>query len=309
MPTPHPGDETRSEWMHRCVPIVLEDGTASTQNQAVAICSSMWEDAGKTAAAPLEHRAVRLLETKATDEVGRFSGYGAVFGNEDSTGDVIQRGAFADSLREWKARGKLPPMLLQHGGGPFGGGASDLLPVGQWRAMAEDPRGLHVEGQLFALGTEKGQYLYEGLKSGVLDGLSIGYRTRDAKAKRPGDVRMLTNLDLWEVSIVTFPANAQARVMAVKALTPANLRDVEDFLYRDLKDELGFSHVTAKRVVASIRKYLHRDGGGDDPAREHRDGAAADESDRVLEALADMQSAVLSHALQRLTSTIAARRD
>jgi uncharacterized protein len=304
MPTPHPGDESQSEWMHRCVPIVLDDGTADSQEQAVAICLNMWRDATKQADGPLEHRAVRLLETKAADELGRFSGYGAVFGNEDSTGDVIQRGAFADTLREWKARGKLPPMLLQHGA--FGAATTDLLPVGQWQRMAEDPRGLHVEGQLFALGTEKGQYLYEGLKSGVLDGLSIGYRTRDAKAKRPGDVRTLTNLDLWEVSIVTFPANAEARVLAVKALTPENFREVEAFLYRDLED-LRFSHGDAKRVVASLRKYLHRDGGGD-PAREHRDGAAAEESDRVLEALGDLQSAVLSHALQRLTSTIAARR-
>ena len=87
---------------------------------------------------------------------GTFSGYGAVFGNRDSYGDVIDKGAFKSTLREWEEKGKLPPMLLQHGGGIFGGGADDMLPVGKWTAMEENARGLKVEGQLFALGTSAG---------------------------------------------------------------------------------------------------------------------------------------------------------
>src|SRR5688572_5019121 len=64
----------------------------------------------------------------STVKVGAFSGYGAIFGNEDAYGDVIERGAFSTSLQEWKGTGKLPPMLLQHGGG-FMGGADDLVPI------------------------------------------------------------------------------------------------------------------------------------------------------------------------------------
>ncbi|MGE3651811.1 MAG: HK97 family phage prohead protease, partial [Reyranellaceae bacterium] len=127
------------------------------------------------------------FDGSATD--GSFSGYGAVFGNVDTYGDVIEGGAFKDTLRTWEDKGKYPPMLLQHGGG-FLGGADDLLPVGKWTSMAENSRGLKVEGQLFALQTERGQYLYEGLKSGALDGLSIGYRAKEfVLGTKPGEPR------------------------------------------------------------------------------------------------------------------------
>jgi len=246
----------------------------------------------------MERRDIRLLETKASTETpGRFSGYGAVFGNVDATGDVIKAGAFADSLGEWQRRGKWPPMLLQHGGGLFGGGAEDMLPVGEWLDMEENTRGLKVEGQLFALGTEKGQYIYEGLRAGALDGLSIGFQTREAiSGTRAGEPdRLLTNIDLWEVSIVTFPANPKARVTAVKAITLDTLRRLEDHLYRDLRDG-GFSHPDAKRVIASIRTYLQRDAGED--TDEQRDAAAAGVLTDRLESLQ------LDAALHGLLATI-----
>jgi HK97 family phage prohead protease len=233
----------------------------------------------------MERRDIRLLDTKASaDTPGQFAGYGAVFGNVDATGDVIQAGAFSDTLKEWKSRGKLPPMLLQHGGGVFGGGAEDMLPVGEWTSMEENRRGLKVEGQLFALGTEKGQYIYEGLRAGALDGLSIGFQTRESiTGTRAGEPdRILTNLDLWEVSIVTFPANPKARVTAVKALTLDTLRDLEGYLYRDLQ-EFGFSKSDAKRAIATIRKYLQRDAGEDSDGQ--RDAAAAGEFNEHLEML------------------------
>lgn len=247
----------------------------------------------------MERRDVRLLETKAADTPGRFSGYGAVFGNVDATGDVIQAGAFRETLGDWKSRGKWPPMLLQHGGGVFGGVAEDMLPVGQWTDMEENRRGLKVEGHLFALGTEKATYIYEGLKSGALDGLSIGFQTRESiTGTRPGEPdRILTNIDLWEVSIVTFPANPKARVTTVKSLTLDTLRELEQFLRDDLRD-VGFSHTDAKRVVAALRKYLQRDAG--EPEREQRDAAAAGALSERLESLR------LGDALQGLLTTLAA---
>ncbi|MGE0425419.1 MAG: HK97 family phage prohead protease [Reyranellaceae bacterium] len=186
------------------------------------------------------------FDGSATD--GTFSGYGAVFGNVDTYGDVIESGAFKETLRAWEDKGKYPPMLLQHGGG-FLGGADDLLPVGRWTAMQENSRGLKVEGQLFALQTERGQYLYEGLKSGVLDGLSIGYRAKEfVLGTKPGEPRRrLKSVDLVELSIVTFPANDRARVGSVKAAdTIRTIREFEDFL----RDAGGFSHAAAKAIAA-----------------------------------------------------------
>lgn len=252
----------------------------------------------------MERQEVRLMETKASPEQpGRFSGYGAMFGNLDMAGDVIQAGAFQDTLGEWKARGKLPPMLLQHGGGMFGGTAEDMLPVGEWLSMQENRRGLQVEGQLFALGTEKGTYIYEGLKAGVLDGLSIGFQTREAVAgTRAGEPdRTLTNIDLWEVSIVTFPANPKARVTTVKALTVDTLRELERFLHRDL-EEIGFSERDAKRVIASLRKYLQRDAG--ETTGVQRDAAPTGELTNLLEAVRQGEQLLLADALQGLLSTM-----
>lgn len=153
----------------------------------------------------------------AASSPGTFTGYGAVFGNVDSHGDVIEKGAFASSLRAWKAKGKLPPMLLQHGG--FFASVDDALPVGKWISMEEDTRGLKVEGQLFALDTERGRYLHEGLKSGALDGLSIGYRAkRSVMGTRSGEPRRrLQEIDLFELSIVVFPSNDEARIGTAKA--------------------------------------------------------------------------------------------
>lgn len=177
---------------------------------------------------------------------GVFSGYGAVFGNLDSYGDLIERDAFKKTLREWEDKGKYPPMLLQHGGGMFAGGADDLLPVGRWTLMEENAKGLKVEGELFALGTERGQYLYEGLKAGVLDGLSIGFRTRRfTNGTKPTEPRRtLHEIELVELSIVTFPANDKARVGSVKAAQ--TIREFEAFL----RDVGGYSHAAAKAIAA-----------------------------------------------------------
>lgn len=203
----------------------------------------------------IEHKDVGLMEVKlAGDEVGTFSGYGAVFGNVDGHGDVIESGAFGETLAAWKLRGKWPKMLLQHGG--FGLTLDDMMPVGQWTDMREDRKGLKVEGRLFAMNTERGQYVYEGLKSGELDSLSIGYETIDSRSEsRDGDhIRVLTNIKLWEVSIVTFPANDKARISSVKRLTLEELRELE----AKLRDG-GLSQREAVTASAIFKKWLQRD--------------------------------------------------
>lgn len=236
--------------------------------------------------AGMDRKSVRLLEAKVDDDQGSFSGYGAIFGTEDTLGDVIQKGAFKATLKAWKGRGKFPPMLLQHGqGGGFfgGGGAEDLLPVGQWTEMREDDSGLPVRGKLFALNTDKGQYIYEGLKSGVLDGLSIGYKTKQFVAgTRAGEPeRTITEVDLWEVSIVTFPANTQARVTAVKNLSLEQVRDLEGALR-----EGGLSQKDRQWAVTAFKRLLQREAGA--PISTHREHAVPADSDQELVELLEL---------------------
>ena len=189
---------------------------------------------------------------------GVFSGYGAAFGNADLYGEVIAKGAFKKSLREWEERGKWPPMLLNHAGGfLFGGSADDKTPIGVWDHMEENTKGLKVEGHLIGLGTDRGQYILEGLKEGALDGLSIGAVVRQAiNPSKAGERRTLTDLDLWEVSIVTFPANPKARVTAVKSMTAEQLRDLEAAL-RDA----GLSRKDAVIASSAFKAWLQRDAG------------------------------------------------
>lgn len=179
---------------------------------------------------------------------GEFAGYGAVFGNVDAVGDVIQEGAFKSTLADWSQSGKLPPMLLQHGG--MGLTDGDQMPVGKWTKMSEDSRGLYAEGRLINLDTERGKTVYGALKEGVLDGLSIGYRAKEfALRSKPDEPRRtLKAVDLIELSIVTFPANGKARISQVKSAAEIEtIRDFEKFL----REVGGFSHTQAKAIAAS----------------------------------------------------------
>ena len=158
---------------------------------------------------------------------GTFEGYGAVFGNVDSYGDVIAKGAFKGTLSDWRKKKSLPKMLLQHGG--WGITDRDGIPVGKWEAMEEDDHGLQVKGRVINLDTEGGKSLYGALKEGVLDSMSIGYFAKEfSLGTKPDEPRRtLKKVDLVEVSIVTFPANDQARITAVKSLDDATIREFE----------------------------------------------------------------------------------
>jgi len=201
---------------------------------------------------------VSSFEFKTTDSaLGAFEGYGSVFSNEDYDGDMMMPGAFTKTLADYKTRGKMPKMLLNHGGlgGFFSAPApEDLIPVGKWISMSEDAHGLQCKGQLINLDTETGKRLYGAMKEGQLDGLSIGYRmkdfTRGAKENEPR--RTIKAVDLIEVSPVTFPANTAATITAVKSGTSP--RDIR-FLEAVLRDA-GLSRTEAKAVLAGGFKSL-----------------------------------------------------
>lgn len=205
------------------------------------------------------------LEVKFADAEtpGLFEGYGAVFGNLDSYGDVIQKGAFRDSLKDWGKSKRLPPMLAQHGG--WGMTDTDGLPIGKWEAMSEDDTGLYVKGRLINLDTERGKQLYGAMKEGVLDGMSIGYRAKEfALGTKPEEPRRtLKKIDLVELSVVTFPANGAARVTSIKSAGDiATIREFEEALINGTLPALSAKE--AKAMLAGGFKALRteRDAGG-----------------------------------------------
>lgn len=214
------------------------------------------------------------LEVKFADEgtPGAFEGYGAVFGNVDAYGDVIQKGAFKETLRDWNKQKKLPPMLVQHGGWMMTD--MDALPVGKWEAMSEDDTGLYVKGRIINLDTERGKTIYGNMKEGTLDGMSIGYRAKEfTLGTKPDEPRRtLKKIDLMEVSVVTFPANGKARVASVKSL--ADL-DIEDF--REIEASLrtkGLSRTDAAKAISGLKDWLRRDAGA--PGTDPRDEGTAE---------------------------------
>lgn len=145
---------------------------------------------------------------------GRFSGYASVFGNRDSHDDLIERGAFERSLEEWRVKGRAPHMLLQHGHA-----INTDTPIGQWTLIREDARGLYVEGQLLALDTDLGRQLLSLLRGGVLTGLSIGFRPRRWRKSTEigGPKRILTEIFIFEISLVTEPSNPETFIQPLAA--------------------------------------------------------------------------------------------
>lgn len=190
------------------------------------------------------------FQIKAVSEDGTIEGYGSVFGVRDSYSDIVAAGAFKASLMAHKAAGTMPALLWQH--------RADE-PIGVWKSMDEDERGLAVRGQL-AMDTVRGREAHSLLKMGALNGLSIGFYSKQWQYDTENDVRTLTEVDLWETSLVTFPANQAARVTSVKSIESLeSVRDVERMLR-----ERGFSKTEAVALVAKIKGISPGDPAGAD---------------------------------------------
>lgn len=168
---------------------------------------------------------VKLSSLTETDGKMTFSGYGAAFNNEDSYGDVIEKGAFTETLEAHRKSGSSPLMFLNHD--MFGS-----LPIGKWTGMEEDDFGLKVTGEL--LDTTAGVDTYKALKAGAINGLSIGFRPVEwaMGEEKYGPRRRLKKIELLEVSVVTLPANQKARVQDVKSFSEQEMtvRDLENLL-------------------------------------------------------------------------------
>lgn len=196
------------------------------------------------------------FEIKAVnDEDGTFEGYGSIFGNIDSDGDVIEPGAFQKSLMLHQSNHTQPALLWMH---------DPYSPVGRYLEVREDSRGLYVKGRLILESTQ-GRDAYALIKGGAINGLSIGYVPKNWEFDKAAKTRKLKEVDLWEVSLVTFPANALARVMTVKNKIAAGeiptLRDMERLLSRECGMSRKESQILLKSGYEAYSAYAHEQRG------------------------------------------------
>lgn len=220
--------------------------------------------------ADMEFKDAPALAFKADgDDV---EGYGSVFGVLDDGGDVVEAGAFSDSLARMA-----PKMLWQH---------DPAEPIGVWSQAGEDATGLRLSGRLLTE-VRRAAEAKALLQAGAVDGLSIGYRVVEADSRKDG-ARVIRKAELWEVSLVTFPMNRAARAsaktderraMMAKAIKDMDALDVRG-LERLLREAAGFTRDEAKQ-------FLHRHGAliaaREASARNAADAAAA--TKRLLAAL------------------------
>lgn len=186
-------------------------------------------------AAPVECKLAGAVD-------GEITGYGSVFGVRDSQGHIVEKSAFADSLAKHKLNGTAPAMLWAH---------DPDRPIGVWDAFEEDEYGLKLAGRL-NLATQDGREAHALLKQGAVTGLSIGFRVVRGGEKIDRDgVRRILAIDLWEVSIVVFPANRDARISGVKRLETRSA--FETFLRSS-----GFPKAAARRLAGGGWPALHQ---------------------------------------------------
>lgn len=177
----------------------------------------------------LETKDLSFEQVATVAEDGRIEGYASLFGARDQGGDVVEKGAFAASLRRLREAGRAVKLLWQH---------DPSEPIGIWDVVSEDERGLRVRGRLLTE-TRRGREALALLRAGAMDGLSIGYRAvRSARGADGG--RILTEIDLWEVSLVTFPMLPEARASACSgAEGPGSADDLDRVLADALAEARG----------------------------------------------------------------------
>lgn len=187
------------------------------------------------------------LEIKA-DAEGRIEGYASTFGGEpDHHGEVVAAGAFTASLARRRKSGEPPVMLWAHDQGE---------PVGRWTDFAEDAKGLHVRGAI-NLKTTRGRDAFEHVRAGDATGLSIGFRIPEGGRTYTGKgAFLLSQVDLFEVSIVALPANPKARITGHKTL--GSKAEAETMLR-----EAGLPRAAAARFAAGGWKALAGDDRGE----------------------------------------------
>lgn len=180
------------------------------------------------------------FEIKSVSDTGAFTGYGSVFGVKDSYSDIVIKGAFANSLNKWKEKGRFPALLWQH---------KMDEPIGYYTKMVEDDNGLYLEGQLLINDDPLAKRAHAHMKAKSLSGLSIGYILNDYDYDKEKSAFILKDIDLWEVSVVTFPANDEARIDNVKSIFESGDIPPPKEIERVLRD-VGLSRTQAKAFMS-----------------------------------------------------------
>ena len=199
-------------------------------------------------ARPPMHAPIPSPARLALSPDGTIEGYASLFGAIDQARDMVMPGAFAQTLTQRGIR--RVPMLFQH---------DPAEPVGIWLDLKEDFRGLYARGRLIP-DVARGRELLALLRNGAIDGLSIGYRSVRARIDPRTRVRALHQVDLWEISIVTFPLLDGARVSAVKQVQPSRLRAQAE---RDWQAALAGTYnetLSPRRGVRSVARLDQRAG-------------------------------------------------
>lgn len=195
------------------------------------------------------------LEIKEFSEKG-FTGYGSVFSTIDQGGDIVVPGAFEKSLTKWKSSGRQVPVLWQH---------KTDEPIGSWPELKEDDHGLLGSAELWTDDAQYARIAHKGMKTKTITGLSIGYRVKREEFDKKAGANRLIELDLAEISVVTYPMHEDARIESVKSMIEAGkmptLREFEEFL----RDAGGFSKAQAEKIASNGLKQLLRGDPGSDP--------------------------------------------
>lgn len=186
----------------------------------------------------LKRRAL-ALEIKEVQADGRFSGYVSTWGTVDSYRERMERGAFAESLAATTAAGRALPILWQH---------KTDDPIGHWPILREDDHGLYGEGELWLDVTPNAARALRGMRTKSVNGLSIGFYTQDDSFDETTRIRTLKKVDLRECSIVTDPANSDARIDSVRAKLAAGER-ISKIEFETVLQEGGFSHSEATEIA------------------------------------------------------------
>jgi len=200
-----------------------------------------------------QRRSFGFKVSKTDPEAGTFKGYASVFGNVDSYGEVVEKGAFLESIARIKESGDPLPVLWQH---------NSATPIGGSDVLAEDDTGLLTEGWLMVNDIPQAKSAHALMQRRVVKGLSIGYYVEESSFNEKTGIRTLKKLDLVEYSVVTFPANELAQVDSVKSILRdgrlPTLKDFEGFLR-----ESGFSKTQAAAIAGGgLSKLLRSESEG-----------------------------------------------
>ena len=195
---------------------------------------------------PLERCNLKFGET-GVDQVtnGLFEGYASTFGNIDSFGDTIMKGAFSDTITDRQH----PVLMLANHNSSFA--------IGKWLELVEDDTGLYAMGEITP-GNTVASNVYASMKHGAVSGLSIGFRIKkpDGAEEIEGGGRRINKIQLEEISIVGFPADSDARIATVKSEI-SNIESIRDC--EALLRDAGFSRSMAKAFISQLRPIYQRE--------------------------------------------------